>query len=135
MAGSPLAYAQTTTPPTQAELDAAILEGEKAEKTIPTPGTLIGRPPKAGPRVIEANSIDGRNEKNVSAIGDVVLTQGNMVLKAQRVDYDMETDLAVAPGKITMTRDGDVVSGSDLKLKVEAEVGTLLNPSFFFTHS
>ena len=135
MAGSPLAYAQTTTPPTQAELDAAILEGEKAEKTIPTPGTLIGRPPKAGPRVIEANSIDGKNEKNVSASGDVVLTQGNMVLKAQRLDYDMETDLAVAPGKITMTRDGDVVSGSDLKLKVEAEVGTLLNPSFFFSKS
>jgi lipopolysaccharide assembly outer membrane protein LptD (OstA) len=133
MAGSPQLYAQTTTPPTQAELDAAILEGQRAEKTIPTPGALIGRPPKAGPRVIEANILDGRNEKYVSATGDVVLTQGNMVLKAERLDYDMETDLAAAPGKITMNRDGDVVTGNDLKLKVEAEVGTLLNPSFFFS--
>lgn len=133
MAGT--VHAQTTTPPTQAELDAAIAEGEKADKTIPTPGTLIGRPPKVGPLVIESKSIDGKNQKSVSATGDVVLTQGNMVLKSERLDYDMESDFAVAPGRMRLTRDGDVVSGSNLKLNVNDEIGSLEDPSFFFSKS
>jgi LPS-assembly protein len=127
------AYAQQFTPPTQAELDAAILEGQKAGKTLPTPGALVGRPAKAGPRVIEANSIDAVVDKNVSARGDVVLTQGTMVLNAERIDYDQETDLAVVPGKVRMNRDGDLVSGSNLKLNVESEVGSLEGPAFFFS--
>ena len=126
-------HAQQITPPTQAELDIAIREALKVDKTLPTPGALIGRPPKVGPRVIEAGRIDGVNQKNVSATGDVSLTQGNMTVTAERLDYDKETDTAVAPGKMRMTRDGDVVTGSNLKLKVETEIGSLEDPAFFFS--
>ena len=133
VAGIVPTYAQQTTPPTQAELDAAIREAQKPDKTLPTPGALIGRPPKTGPRVIEADSIDGVVDKNVAARGDVSLTQGGMKVTAERIDYDQETDIAVVPGKVRMDRDGDVVSGSDLKLKVETEIGTLNDPSFFFS--
>ncbi len=132
IASAPL-HAQQITPPTQAELDIAIREALKVDKTLPTPGALIGRPLKAGPRVIEAGSIDGVNQKNVSATGDVSLTQGNMTVTAERLDYDKETDTAVAPGKMRMTRDGDVVTGSNLKLKVETEIGSLEDPAFFFS--
>ena len=128
-------YAQQTTPPTQAELDAAIREGQKADKILPTPGSLIGRPTKTGTRVIAADSIDGVNQKNVSASGDVLLTQGTMSLRAERLDYDKETDTAVSRGKVSMNRDGDVVAGTDLKLKVDTEIGTLEDPTFFFSRS
>ena len=94
LAGQGVVYAQQTTPPTQAELDAAIRDGQKADKTLPTPGALIGRPPKGGPRVISADNIDAVVEKRVSAIGDVSLTQGNMAVNAERLDYDKETDTA-----------------------------------------
>ena len=127
--------AQQPTPPTQAELDAAIREGLKADKTIPTPGSLIGRLPKTGPRIIAADSIDGVSEKSVTAVGNVSLTQTNMTLNAERVDYDNATDTAVAPGRISLNRDGDIISGRDLKLKVETEIGTLEEPSFFFSKS
>ena len=133
LAGQAAVYAQQTTPPTQAELDAAIRDGQKADKTLPTPGALIGRPPKGGPRVISADNIDAVVEKRVSAIGDVSLTQGNMAVNAERLDYDKETDTAVARGKVSMNRDGDVVSGRDLKLKVETEIGSLEDPAFFFS--
>jgi LPS-assembly protein len=127
------AYAQQATPPTQAELDAAIREGQKVDKILPTPGALLGRPQKMRARVIEANGIDGVVDKSVSARGDVSLTQGTMVLNAERIDYDQETDIAVVPGKVRMNRDGDLVSGSDLKLNVEQEVGSLESPTFFFS--
>jgi LPS-assembly protein len=131
----PTAQAQQTVPPTQAELDAAIRAGLKGDSILPTPGALIGRPPKTGPRVIAADSIDGVNQKSVSARGNVVLTQGNVVVNAERLDYDNDTDIAKALGRVSMNRDGDVVSGSDLTLKVETEVGSLENPAFLFSKS
>ena len=126
-------HAQQATPPTQAELDAAIREGQKADKTLPTPGSLIGRPTKTGPRVIAADSINAVNDKSVSASGDVVLTQGTMTLNAERLDYDKASDTALSPGKVRLNRDGDVVTGANLKLKVETEIGTLEDPTFFFS--
>ncbi|MCY7388134.1 MAG: LPS-assembly protein LptD [Burkholderiales bacterium] len=127
--------AQQLSPPTQAELDAAIREGLKLDKSLPTPGILIGRPPKLGPRVISADRIDGVNDKSVSAEGNVSLKQGNMALSAERLDYDEATDTATAPGRVSMNREGDVVTGNDLKLKVEAEIGRMGDPTFFFSKS
>ena len=128
-------HAQQTTSPTQAELDAAIREGRKLDKSLPTPGLLIGRPVKTAPRIISADSIEGINEKSVSAKGDVSLTQGNMTLNAERLDYDQTTDTALAPGKVSINRDGDVVTGIGLKLKVDEEVGRIGDPTFFFSKS
>ena len=128
-------HAQQLLPPTQGELDAAIREGLKLDKSPPAPAALIGKPPKIGARVIAADSIDGVNEKNVSAKGNVSLTQGNMSVTAERLDYDQTTDTATAPGKVRMNREGDVVTGADLTLKVDAEVGRIGDPTFFFSKS
>ena len=127
--------AQQATPPTQGELDATIREGLKVDKSLPTPGALIGRPAKTATRVIAADSIDGVNDKSVSAQGNVSLTQGNMELTAERLDYDKTSDTATAPGKVRINRDGDVVTGTDLKLKVDTEVGRMGDPTFFFSKS
>ena len=128
-------HAQQTTPPTQAELDAAIREGLKLDRSLPTPAALIGRPPKSGPRVISADSIDGVTDKSVSAKGNVSLTQGNMAVTADQLDYDQTTDIATAPGKVRMDRNGDVVTGAGLSLKVEAEIGRMGDAAFFFSKS
>ena len=127
--------AQQATPPTQGELDATIREGLKVDKSLPTPGALIGRPAKAATRVITADSIDGVNDKSVSAKGNVSLTQGNMELTAERLDYDKTSDTATAPGSVRINRDGDVVTGTDLMLKVDTEVGRMEDPTFFFSKS
>ena len=127
--------AQQATPPTQGELDATIREGLKVDKSLPTPGALIGRPAKTATRVIAADSIDGVNDKSVSAKGNVSLTQGNMELTAERLDYDKTSDTATAPGSVRINRDGDVVTGTDLKLKVDTEVGRMGDPTFFFSKS
>ena len=82
--------------------------------------------------MISADSIDGVNDKSVSASGDVVMTEGTMTLNAERLDYDKASDTALSPGKVRLNRDGDVVTGVNLKLKVETEIGTLDDPTFLF---
>ena len=126
---------QFTLPPSQAELDAAIQEGLKLEKLLPTPGSVFQRPAKSGARVISADEVDGINQKSVTASGRVSIKQGEMEITAERVDYDMLTDLATIPGRLRMDRGGDVVSGLGLKLKISTEIGTLDEPSFFFSKS
>jgi LPS-assembly protein len=132
--GAPPVFAQqATTTPNQAELDAAIQEGLKLEKLLPTPGSLLQRPSKPGPRTISAEHIDGINQKHVTASGHVSVMQGNMELTADLVEYDMVSDLASIPGKMRMDRGGDIVTGTGLKLTLATEIGTLDQPSFFFS--
>ena len=83
---APASAQQTTPTPGQAELDAAIQEGLKLEKLLPTPASLLQRPPKAGPRTIAADEIDGVNQKNVTASGRVSVKQGDMEVTADLVE-------------------------------------------------
>lgn len=124
--------AQVSPPPSQAELDEAIRESLKIDRSIPTPGGLTKRV-KGGTRVIEANSIFGTIDKGASAVGNVDLSEGTMRLRAERIDYDQPSDTAMAVGRFELNRNGDIVTGLDLKLKIEEEVGSLLNPVFVFS--
>ena len=124
---------QQATTPNQAELDAAIHEGLKLERLLPTPGSLFQRPAKTGARIISADEIDGVNQKSVSATGRVSVKQGDMEITADQVDYDKLTDLASVPGQVRMDRGGDIVTGIGLKLTVATEIGTLGQPTFFFS--
>lgn len=128
-------HAQQTTPPTQAELDGAIREGLKLDRSLPTPAAVISRTAQRGPRVISADSIDAVTDKSVSAKGNVSLTQDNMAVTADQLDYDQITDLVTAPGKVRINRDGDLVTGAGLSLKVEAEIGRIGDATFFFSKS
>ncbi|MEO8103899.1 MAG: LPS-assembly protein LptD [Betaproteobacteria bacterium] len=130
---SPGSAQQPTVAPSQAELDAAIQEGLKLERLLPTPGSLLQLPPKTGPRIIAADQIDGTNQKNVTATGHVSVKQGDMELTADLVEYDKLTDLVTIPGSVRIDRGGDIVMGMGLKLTVGTEVGTLERPSFFFS--
>jgi len=125
------AVAQQTITPSQAELDNAIREGLKPDRIIPTPGTFLKRN-KDGPKVLEADRIDGVNQKNASAQGNVILRQDNMTVTADKVDYDETSDTAIVPGRMRMNRGGDIISGSDLRLKIDTEVGALNDATFLF---
>lgn len=131
--GASVVHAQTNSTPNQTELDQAIQEGAKLDKQLPTPASLLQRPTKFGPREFGADWIDAIIQKSVIAVGNVSLTQGNMTVKAERVEYAKETDTATVPGRVEMTRDSDRIMGEALKLKVADEIGTLQKPSFFFS--
>jgi LPS-assembly protein len=130
------AAAQTApTAPSQSELDRAIAEAMKIERQIPTPASVAQRPAKEGPRELWAREIEGVVQQRVSATGNVRFRQAGTELFAERIDYDKTLDEVRIPGPLRMRREGDEINGSDLQLKVEAEVGRLLAPQFFFARS
>ncbi len=125
------ALAQQTVTPTQEELDNAIREGQKADRLIPTPGSLLQHR-KQGSLVVEADNIEGTNGKRVSAVGSVVLRQDAMTVTAERLDYNQETDVATAPGVVRLLRNVDAISGKNLTFNVATETGTLNDATFLF---
>ena len=132
------ASAQQSAAPTQTELDDALREGLKIDRTLPTPGaTLLPKNPKnkSGPRVIDAERIEGINQKRASATGNVVLTQDNLTLTADRIDYDRPTDTAKAVGNVRLDRAGDIFTGTSMELALDTNIGYVELPTFLFGKS
>ncbi len=130
LAGLPAAAQQ---PPTQAELDEAIRQALKLDRTpvATTPAPAKG----SGPRIFRADQIKGVNEEKSTATGKVTMREGTTTVTAERIDYDQETDIVSVPGTMHMDRDGDLVDGVNLNLKVESKIGTLDQPVFAFSKS
>jgi LPS-assembly protein len=132
------AYAQQSAAPTQTELDDALREGLKIDRTIPTPGATLlpkSQKNKSGPRVIDAERIEGINQKRASATGNVVLTQDNLTLTADRIDYDRPTDTAKAVGNVRLDRAGDIFTGTSMELALDTNIGYVELPTFLFGKS
>ena len=88
-------WAQQLGTPNQSELDEAIRESAKPERIIPTPGSLMIKPPKKDEaREFAANKIDGIERKNATAEGNVSLKQDTMEVRTKHLDYDQQTDTA-----------------------------------------
>jgi LPS-assembly protein len=131
----PLAvHAQQSATPGQVDLDNAIKEGMKLDRFLPTPGVLLQRK-KEGSIILEADRLEGVNGKGASAIGSVVLRQDNMTVNAERLNYSQETDMVDVPGVVKLFRNGDAVTGRDLKFNITTEVGSLDGATFLFTKS
>ncbi|MCA3034293.1 MAG: LPS-assembly protein LptD [Burkholderiales bacterium] len=130
--------AQQATAPTQTELDDALSEGPKINRPFPAPGAAL-RPKdqkgKSGPQVIEAERIEGIMQKRATATGNVVLSQDNLTLTADRIDYDRPTDTAKALGNVRLDRGGDIFTGTSMELALDTNIGYVELPTFLFGRS
>jgi LPS-assembly protein len=124
--------AQQLPAPSQSSLDEAIREGLKFEKTLPTPASIIPRN-RTGAREVEANKISGVADKKIIADGNVVLKQDNLTLTTDKLSYDKPTDTATASGNIRLDRNGDIVTGVDMLLAIETDIGFITQPTYFFS--
>ena len=125
-------FAQQLPTPSQSLLDDAIREGLKFEKTLPTPGGIIPRN-RAGAREIEAANISGVADKKITAEGNVVLKQDSLIVTTDKLSYDKPTDTATANGNIRLDRNGDIVTGVDMLLAIDADIGFITQPTYFFS--
>jgi LPS-assembly protein len=87
---------------------------------------------KAGPRVITADKVEGQLDMRVVASGNVRVKQEGLEVRADRIDYDQVTDTAKATGGVELDREGDIVKGGDLELKLDTQTGYMEKPSFYF---
>ena len=82
------------------------------------------------PSFISGERILSRTDLETVVEGRAELRRGDMVLRADRLDYYQPDDLAKARGNVQVNRAGDVYEGPALELKVESFEGFFLNPRF-----
>lgn len=84
------------------------------------------------PTFVSGERISSRTDLETLVEGQAVLRRGDIVIRADRLEYYQPDDLAKARGNVRINRAGDVYEGPALDLKVESFEGFFLNPRYRF---
>ncbi len=84
------------------------------------------------PTFVSGERISSRTDLETVVEGQAMLRRGDMVIRADRLDYYQPEDLAKARGAVSIHRAGDVYEGPALDLKVESFEGFFINPRYRF---
>lgn len=90
------------------------------------------RPERDSAKFLEADHIQGEQDRNVVATGNVTLRQLGATIRADRLDYSSEDQTAVATGHVRLEREGDVARGPRLVYRLDADTGEMDAPIFEF---
>lgn len=89
----------------------------------------VGRPNEV-PSFVFGDRITGRPEIETVIEGNAELRRRGTVIKANRIEYDQANDLAKARGNVFIHRGGDVYQGTEGQLRIDANEGYFLEPSY-----
>ena len=111
--------------------DAQLPEGlrlklERQMRLAPT------RPERDSAKFLEADRIEGEQDRNIVATGNVTLRQRGASIRADRVDYSVEEQIAVATGAVRLERAGDAATGPRLRYNLDRDTGEMDSPVFEF---
>lgn len=84
------------------------------------------------PTFIYGEHLFGRPNLETVVEGSAELRRGDIVIKADRLEYDQSTDLAKARGDVRINRAGNVYEGPLLELKLDAFEGFFIEPHYYF---
>jgi LPS-assembly protein len=90
------------------------------------------RPDRDSAKFIEADRIQGEQDRNIVASGNVTLRQRGATIRADRVDYHGEEQIAIATGNVRLEREGDAASGPRLTYHLDNDTGEMDFPVFEF---
>jgi LPS-assembly protein len=90
------------------------------------------RPDRDAAKFLEADRIEGEQDKNVNASGNVVVRQRGATIRADNLAYSVEDQKAVATGSVRLERDGDIAMGPRLVYHLDSETGEMESPTFEF---
>ena len=93
---------------------------------------IDGATRSALPTFISGELLHGRPDLETVVEGKAVLRRGDMVIKADRLDYDQPTDLAKASGDVRINRAGNIYEGPLLELKLDSFEGFFNTPRYYF---
>jgi LPS-assembly protein len=119
------AWAQTSGPDEPIEL--------RASPALPPPPR--GAASAKLPIVLQAQSLSGSPDADTVAEGDVEFRRGGILIRADRLSYNMPDDLAIARGNVRIRRDGNTYSGPELQLKVQRFEGFFDQPLYHFSRA
>ena len=84
------------------------------------------------PTFISGERLFGRPDLETVIEGHAVLRRADIVIKADRLEYDQPTDLAKAQGNVRINRGGNVYEGPLLELKLDSFEGFFKQPQYYF---
>lgn len=84
------------------------------------------------PSFVSGEHITGRPDLETVVEGKAMLRRGDMVIKADRLEYNQPTDLAKARGHVLVNRAGNVYEGPLLELRVDTFEGFFNEPTYHF---
>jgi LPS-assembly protein len=90
------------------------------------------KPDREAAKFVEADHIEGEQDKNLVATGSVVLRQRGATIRADRVEYYEVEQRAVATGHVELERDGDIARGPRLVYRLDSGTGEMDTPVFEF---
>ena len=82
------------------------------------------------PTYLSGERVTGRTDLETVIEGQAQLRRGNMVIRADRLEYYQPDDLAKARGNVHINRAGDTFEGPLLELKVESFEGFFNQPHY-----
>jgi LPS-assembly protein len=89
--------------------------------------------PQAGlPVTLEADRLRATPDRDATAEGGVVLRQGGLLIRADRLRYDVAAERAAASGAVLIEREGLRVRGDAVELGVRDFSGWFIAPEFDF---
>jgi LPS-assembly protein len=97
--------------------------------------TLTGsaRPGDDLPLFLDADRIEGFQDKQVDAIGNVVVRRRGTRLSADRLSYSIPENAVTATGNVRFRREGDLLTGDRATYDLDTEAGTVENPGYRFS--
>lgn len=84
------------------------------------------------PVFVKGDTVTGRTDLDTAIEGRAELRKGDMVIRADRLQYNQPTDLAKALGQVHINRAGNVYEGPALELRIDAFEGFFTQPSYQF---
>ena len=113
------AQAQTVSAPPLVLRSSSLLEEaipQSARKELPT--------------YLQSDTLNERTNLQTVLEGQVIVRRGEILLKADQVNYDQVTDLAKARGNVYINQSGNVYQGPALDLHLDAFEGFFTQPSY-----
>ena len=85
---------------------------------------------KALPTFLQSDSLNEQSSQRTLLEGEVRLRRGEILLKADQVDYDQVEDFAKARGNVYINRSGNIFEGPALDLRLDAFEGFFTQPQY-----
>ncbi len=103
------------------------------ERTLSLPTVPRGDAARRLPIVLLSKTFSTLPDLWMLAEGDVEFRRGSLVVRADRLAYDVPTDRANARGRVRIEQPGVVYSGPEFDLNVQRFEGSFTSPRFEFT--
>jgi len=97
--------------------------------------TINGGMRKELPTYLQSNQISGQTDLQTLLEGQVVLRRGDILLKADQIDYDQVLDLAKARGNVYINHSGNSYQGPALDIQLDSFEGFFTQPEFFLNRN